>query len=185
MDLTRAKTEGKKWGKRVLIAVVVLGIIGPVLYTEGALHFSYSSGERTGFVQKLSKKGWICKTNEGELAMVNMAGQQATIFLFTVPDDKVSADIESYAGHRVELMLDDYARRWVVKHKDVCEATDIEHKQSPQLMDQRMACLEVRRTQLGLLAAGLADRKNEDSIDNAMSATSSLLDLDACDDPAL
>ncbi len=89
MDLTRAKTEGKKWGKRVLIAVVLLGIIGPVLYTEGALHFSYSSGERTGFVQKLSKKGWICKTNEGELAMVNMAGQQATIFLFTAPDDKV------------------------------------------------------------------------------------------------
>jgi hypothetical protein len=108
MDLSRAKTEGKKWLKRVIIAVVVLGVIGPVLYTEGALHFSYSSGERTGFVQKLSKKGWVCKTNEGELAMVNMAGQQATIFLFTVPDDKVSAEIESYAGHRVELHYEEH-----------------------------------------------------------------------------
>ena len=108
MDLTRAKTEGKKWLKRVIIAVVVLGIIGPVLYTEGTLHFSYSSGERTGFVQKLSKKGWLCKTNEGELAMVNLAGQQATIFLFTVPDDKVSAEIESSAGHRVELHYEEH-----------------------------------------------------------------------------
>jgi hypothetical protein len=108
MDLTKAKTEGKKWLKRVIIAVVVLGIIGPVLYTEGALHFSYSSGERTGFVQKLSKKGWICKTNEGELAMVNMAGQQATIFLFTVPDDKVSSDIEALSGHRVELHYEEH-----------------------------------------------------------------------------
>jgi hypothetical protein len=108
MDLTRAKTEGKKWLKRVIIAVVVLGIIGPVLYTEGTLHFSYSSGERTGFVQKLSKKGWICKTNEGELAMVNLAGQQAMMFDFTVPDDKVSAEIESYAGHRVELHYEEH-----------------------------------------------------------------------------
>ena len=88
------------------------------------------------------------------------------------------------AGHRVEQMLDDYARRWVVKHREVCLATDVAHEQSPQLMDQRNACLEVRRTQLGALASGLADRKNEDALDNAMSAASELLDLDACDDPA-
>jgi hypothetical protein len=108
MDLEKAKTEGKKWGKRVIIAVVVLGVVGPVLYTEAALHFSYSSGERVGFVQKLSKKGWICKTNEGELAQVNMAGQPATIFTFTVPDDKLSAEIDSYAGHRVELHYEEH-----------------------------------------------------------------------------
>jgi hypothetical protein len=103
MDVEKAKAEGKKWLKRVIIAVLVLGIVGPVLYTEATLHFSYSSGEREGFVQKLSKKGWLCKTNEGELAQVNMAGQPAMIFTFTVPDDKVSAEIESYSGHRVEL----------------------------------------------------------------------------------
>jgi hypothetical protein len=87
---------------------VVLGVLGPVLYTEAALHFSYSSGERVGFVQKLSKKGWVCKTNEGELAMVNMSGQPATIFTFTVPDDKLSAEIDSYAGHRVELHYEEH-----------------------------------------------------------------------------
>jgi hypothetical protein len=108
MDLDKAKTEGKKWLKRVIIAVVVLGVVGPVLYTEVALHFSYSSGERVGFVQKLSKKGWVCKTNEGELAQVNMAGQPATIFTFTVPDDKVSAEIDAYGGHRVELHYEEH-----------------------------------------------------------------------------
>jgi hypothetical protein len=108
MDLDKAKIEGKKWLKRVIIGGLVLAVVGPVLYTEATLHFSYSSGERVGFVQKLSKKGWICKTNEGELAMVNMAGQQATIFTFTVPDDKVSAEIESDSGHRVELHYEEH-----------------------------------------------------------------------------
>ena len=108
MDLTRAKTEGKKWLWRILIGGVLLVVAGSGLYTCATLEFSYSKGERVGFVQKLSKKGWICKTNEGELAMVNLAGQQATIFLFTVPDDKVSAEIESYAGHRVELHYEEH-----------------------------------------------------------------------------
>jgi hypothetical protein len=108
MDLDKAKTEGKKWLKRVVIGGIVLAVIGPVLYTEASLHFSYSSGERVGFVQKLSKKGWLCKTNEGELAMVNMAGQQAEIFTFTVPDDKISQEIESYSGHRVELHYEEH-----------------------------------------------------------------------------
>jgi hypothetical protein len=108
MDLDRAKTEGRKWLTRVIIAVVVLGVVGTVLYTEASLHFSYSSGERVGFVQKLSKKGWLCKTNEGELAMVNLAGQQAEIFTFTVPDDKIAQEIESYSGHRVELHYEEH-----------------------------------------------------------------------------
>jgi hypothetical protein len=108
MDLDKAKIEGRKWLKRVIIGGLVLAVVGPVLYTEATLHFSYSSGERVGFVQKLSKKGWVCKTNEGELAMVNMAGQQATIFTFTVPDEKVSAEIESDSGHRVELHYEEH-----------------------------------------------------------------------------
>jgi hypothetical protein len=108
MDLTRAKSEGKKWLRRVIIGAILLAIIGPVLYTTATLEFAYSKGERVGFVQKLSKKGWVCKTNEGELAMVNMAGQQAEIFLFTVPDDKLSKEIESYSGHRVELSYEEH-----------------------------------------------------------------------------
>src|SRR5208282_5438403 len=85
--------------------LLVIGVTLDVLFT---LNFAYSKGERVGFVQKLSKKGWICKTNEGELAMVNIAGQQAEFFYFTVPDDKISKDIESFAGHRVELQYEEH-----------------------------------------------------------------------------
>jgi hypothetical protein len=88
---------------KVLIAAVALAIVGSALYTFATLEFSYSEGERVGFVQKLSKKGWICKTNEGELAMVNVVGQQATIFNFSVRDESVVTAIEALAGHKLTL----------------------------------------------------------------------------------
>lgn len=107
MDLEKAKTTTKKWFRRAVIIVPVALVLGFVLWTYASLHFAYSSGERVGFVQKLSKKGWICKTNEGELAMVNMAGQQAEVFYFSVPDDAISKQIESFSGHRVELSYEE------------------------------------------------------------------------------
>src|SRR3977135_4380086 len=108
MDLQQAKSSGKKWLIRVVGGGLLLVVLGSSLYTCVTLKFSYSKGERVGFVQKLSKRGWICNTNEGELAMVNVAGQQAQIFLFTVPDDKVAKEIESYSGHRVELQYEEH-----------------------------------------------------------------------------
>jgi hypothetical protein len=108
MDLDKAKTAGKKWALRVSIGIPLLCVVGFGLYTFFTLEFAYSKGERVGFVQKLSKRGWLCKTNEGDLAMVNMAGQQAEMFTFTVPDDKVSKEIESFAGHRVELQYEEH-----------------------------------------------------------------------------
>jgi hypothetical protein len=108
MDLVKVRDEGKKWLRRVAVGTALLVVVGSSLYTLFALKFSYSTGERVGFVQKLSKRGWVCKTNEGELAMVNMAGQQAQMFLFTVPDDAVVKQIEAFAGHRVELEYEEH-----------------------------------------------------------------------------
>ncbi len=108
MDLQQAKASGKKWLIRVVIGGVLLTVLGFTLYTLSALNYSYSKGERVGFVQKLSKRGWVCNTNEGELAMVNLAGQPAEIFLFSVPDDKIAKQIESFAGHRLELQYEEH-----------------------------------------------------------------------------
>ncbi len=108
MDLTKAKRDGKKWVLLTAVAAVLLAVVGATLYSLFTLNYAYSKGERVGFVQKLSKRGWICKTNEGELAMVNVAGQQATIFTFSVPDDTVANEIESYAGHRVVLEYEEH-----------------------------------------------------------------------------
>ncbi len=89
LNLKETGAKAKKWGIRILVGGVLALIAGSALYTYGTLSFSYSKGERVGFVQKLSKKGWFCKTNEGELAMVNIEGQQAEKFYFTVRDDAV------------------------------------------------------------------------------------------------
>jgi hypothetical protein len=108
MDLSKAKDEGKKWLRRLLVGGVLFSAVGFTLYTLFTISYSYSKGERVGFVQKLSKRGWVCKTNEGDLAMVNMAGQRAQMFSFTVPDDKVARQIEEYAGHRVLLEYEEH-----------------------------------------------------------------------------
>jgi hypothetical protein len=108
MDLATAGTKAKKLGIRIAIGAVLLVVVGSVLYTLVALNYSYSKGERVGFVQKLSKRGWICKTDEGDLAMVNMAGQQAQMFSFTVRDDQVAKQIEDFSGHRVVLEYEEH-----------------------------------------------------------------------------
>lgn len=83
----------------VLLALVVLA----ALYFWAALSWSYSSGERAGWVQKFSHKGWICKTWEGELALVSLPGSVPEMFAFTVRDDAVAAQVTKVMGKRVSL----------------------------------------------------------------------------------
>jgi hypothetical protein len=88
--------------KRLIVVLVALA--GAVaLYFVLVLSWNYSTGERAGWVQKLSKKGWICKTWEGEMAMVTMPGAVPEKFLFTVWDDAVAAEINRKIGKRVAL----------------------------------------------------------------------------------
>ena len=73
------------------------------LYVYIVLNWSYSSGERAGFLQKVSHKGWICKTWEGELSLVAMPGSAPEKFLFTVRDEAVAQKVSAAAGKRVTL----------------------------------------------------------------------------------
>ena len=72
------------------------------------LNWSYSTGERAGYVQKLSHRGWLCKTWEGELALVTMPGAIPEKFEFTVRDDAVAEQINQLAGQRVVLHYDQH-----------------------------------------------------------------------------
>jgi hypothetical protein len=81
------------------------------LFTAFTLWYSYSDGERAGYVQKFSKKGWICKTWEGEMAMVTMPGTVAEKFFFTVQDDSVAAKINATVGRRVVLTYEEH--KWI------------------------------------------------------------------------
>ena len=88
--------------KRLILALAVLVALA-ALYFWAALSWSYSSGERAGWVQKLSHKGWLCKTWEGELALVSLPGSTPEKFLFTVHDDGVAEQITRVMGKRVSL----------------------------------------------------------------------------------
>ncbi len=77
------------------------------LYFWAMTAWNYSTGERAGWVQKLSNKGWICKTWEGELAMVSMPGALSEKFHFTVWDEAVAKDINAAMGRRVSLHYDE------------------------------------------------------------------------------
>jgi len=87
------------------VVVVSLVFVG---YIWLALHWSYSEGERAGFMQKLSKKGWICKSWEGELSLVALPGAAPEKFLFTVRDDAVAAKINQQVGQRVALTYEEH-----------------------------------------------------------------------------
>jgi hypothetical protein len=91
-----------------IVAVIALAAIAVVAALVAAwfwffLTWNYSTGERAGWVQKLSQKGWICKTWEGEMAMVTMPGTAQEKFLFTVRSDNVAAQINKVMGKRIAV----------------------------------------------------------------------------------
>ncbi len=108
MDLANARVTAQKWLIRGGVGGFAALVLGLGIYTVATLNYAYSAGERVGFVQKISERGWVCKTYEGDLAMVNLAGQTAQMFSFTVRDAKVVQQIEALAGHRVSLQYEEH-----------------------------------------------------------------------------
>jgi hypothetical protein len=91
------------------IAGVIIGIIGIfALYTWAALSWSYSKGERTGYVQKFSSKGWLCKTWEGELTMLPLQGMVPEKFIFSVRDDAVADSINRSMSKKLALTYEQH-----------------------------------------------------------------------------
>ncbi|HET8948252.1 MAG TPA: hypothetical protein VFQ07_14835 [Candidatus Polarisedimenticolia bacterium] len=89
--------------RRAILMMLLLAMVGLVIYTWAAWKFTYSEGERAGYVQKFSKKGWLCKTWEGELAMANLPGAMPEVFAFTVHDEAVAAQLNKDMGERVSV----------------------------------------------------------------------------------
>lgn len=87
----------------ILVAVIAAVLLGFALYVWFTLSWSYSEGERAGYLQKFSKKGWICKTWEGEILLSSMPGAIPERFAFSVRDDKVAKDLLNAMGKRVQL----------------------------------------------------------------------------------
>ncbi len=90
-----------------IAAIVSLALLF-ALYTWASLTWAYSTGERAGYIQKFSKKGWVCKTYEGEMVLVSMPGTSAEKFLFTVRDEAVAQKINAVLGKRMKLIYEEH-----------------------------------------------------------------------------
>jgi hypothetical protein len=110
-DTPAKPVPARKTHRKVFIILFVLLLIPAVivaLWIWVSLGYTYSSGERAGYIQKISKKGWVCKTWEGELAMANLPGSMPQIFAFTVRNDSIAKVIEQNAGKQVSLTYDQH-----------------------------------------------------------------------------
>ena len=77
-------------------------------YLIVVFNWSYSDGNRAGYIQKFSTKGWMCKTHEGELAMTTVPGTAPVLWDFTIRDDKVATQLSEVMGKRVILHYKEY-----------------------------------------------------------------------------
>lgn len=87
----------------ILLALLAAAAAAFSLYTWIALSWSYSDGERAGYLQKFSRKGWLCKTWEGEILLSSMPGAIPERFAFSVRDDAVARHLAAAMGKRVLL----------------------------------------------------------------------------------
>jgi hypothetical protein len=102
------RSRKRRWKLWLTLLFLVLPILVMATYTWASLHYAYSSGERVGYIQKISQKGWLCKTWEGELAMTTVPGTAPQIFPFSVRDDATARQIQQSAGQRIALSYDQH-----------------------------------------------------------------------------
>ena len=98
----------RRWIIIAVLLIVVVPAIGIGAWAWAALKFAYSSGDRTGYVQKISNKGWLCKTWEGELTMMTAPGVPAQTFQFTVRDEGVAGQIRMTSGQKVRITYEQH-----------------------------------------------------------------------------
>lgn len=101
-------TSIPKRGIAIMIAVLVAALALFLLYTWISLSFAYSEGERAGYLQKFSRKGWLCKTWEGEILLSSMPGAIPERFNFSVRDPAVANQMQTAMGKRVQLGYEEH-----------------------------------------------------------------------------
>ena len=93
--------------KKLFLMLVFLCFIGAA-YLLVVFNYSYSDGSRAGYIQKFSRKGWVCKTHEGEMAMTTVPGVAPVLWVFSVSDEKVASQLSQAMGKRLVLHYKEY-----------------------------------------------------------------------------
>jgi len=105
---TKPSWKRRHWRKITGLLIVLIPVAIFAAWAGITLGYTYSTGERAGYAQKISKRGWLCKTWEGELAMVNLPGSMPEIFKFSVRNDSLARAIENNLGKRVSLSYEQH-----------------------------------------------------------------------------
>jgi hypothetical protein len=98
----------RRWLPRLVIWTLVLAIVLGAAWTWFSLNWSYSEGERAGILQKFSRKGWLCKTYEGELALYIVGGVAPQIWHFSTRDPKLAAELSKNVGQDLRLQYSEH-----------------------------------------------------------------------------
>jgi len=101
----------RRW-KRWVVLVLAIPVVLLLAYTLFAYNWSYSAGDRSGILRKFSRKGWLCKTWEGELAMTTVPGVMPEPWAFTVRDDGMANDVNAMIGKQVVLHYKEHRGLW-------------------------------------------------------------------------
>jgi hypothetical protein len=96
---------------KIFFGIIVGLILALAGFTWLTLHWSYSDGERAGLLQKFSRRGWICKTYEGEMVLATVATVNAEKFLFTVRDADIAKQLAGYIGDHITVHYEQ--RKWI------------------------------------------------------------------------
>ena len=107
-DTPETSHRTRRLGMLALLFILLVPALVFGTWSWVTLNYSYSKGERAGYVQKLSRKGWVCKTWEGELAMANLPGTMPEIFHFSVRNDSIARVLEKNVGKRVSLTYEQH-----------------------------------------------------------------------------
>ena len=104
MTIDEIRKKAVKIAALLVLAVVLLS----VGYAMIVINWSFSKGDRVGYVQKFSEKGWLCKTWEGELQMLPIPGALPEKFLFSVRDEVLIGKINSSMGKKISLTYEQH-----------------------------------------------------------------------------
>jgi hypothetical protein len=91
-----------------LIVVILAPIVIMTIWTTASLGYSYSSGERAGYLQKISKRGWLCKTWEGEIQLLANPGTAPERFAFSIRSDSIATMLNRLNGQKVVVTYDQH-----------------------------------------------------------------------------
>lgn len=94
--------------RKFMLIALALFVAVCALWTWFSLTWAYSTGDRAGVLLKFSKKGWVCKTYEGQLALYVVGGVAPQLWDFSTRDEEVARKLAAAVGNEVQVHYEEH-----------------------------------------------------------------------------